>query len=119
MSGEITNLTLYTIPNGSLIVAATVRCRDSNLSLDPVALGHKFFGKQGKVIRMTQLSPDSWMLLGYWFNDSVLSFCNRGGSNAEWMSSSHNDVASHGTDNLDDDSDKEDENGEEITKKYS
>ncbi|KAF1362638.1 hypothetical protein EJ07DRAFT_152896 [Lizonia empirigonia] len=119
MSGEITDLTLCTIPNGSSIVAATVRYRDSNLSLDPVALGHKFFGKQGKVIRMTQLSPDSWMLLGYWFNDSVLSFCNRGGSNAEWMSSSHSDAASHGTDHSEDDWDEEGKNGDRGTEVYS
>ncbi|KAF1352742.1 hypothetical protein EJ07DRAFT_158978 [Lizonia empirigonia] len=116
ISCEVTDLSLCAIPNGSSIGTATVRYRDSNLSLDPVALGHKFFGKQGKVIRMTQLSPDSWMLLGYWFNDSVLGFCNREGSNAEWMSSSHNDAASHGKDHSDDNWDEEDENGEEFTK---
>ncbi|KAF1936690.1 hypothetical protein EJ02DRAFT_76818 [Clathrospora elynae] len=68
---------------------------------------------------MTQLSPGSWMLLGYRCNDGALDLCNLGGLNAEWMISSHNDAASHGTDHSDDDWDKEDKNGEEVTEEYS
>ncbi|KAF2844167.1 hypothetical protein T440DRAFT_484394 [Plenodomus tracheiphilus IPT5] len=117
MSCEITDLTLCAIPNGSSIVAATVRYRDSNQSLDPVALGHKFFGKQGKVIRMTQLSPDSWVLLGYRCNDSAPGLCNHRSLNAEWMSSSHSDTASPETDS-DDDWDKEGKNGDQGTEVY-
>ncbi len=119
MSCQITDLTLCTVPNGSSIVTAIVRHRDSKWSLDPVALGHKFFGEQGKVIRMTQLSPGSWMLLGYRCNDGTLDLCNRGGLNAEWMSSSHSDATSHGTDHADDDWDEEGENREEVTKECS
>ncbi|KAF1364481.1 hypothetical protein EJ07DRAFT_172502 [Lizonia empirigonia] len=119
MSCEITDLTLCAIPNGSSIVAATIRCRNSIRSLDPVALGHKFFGKQGKVIRMTQLSPDSWVLLGYQCNDSALGLCNRGSLNAGWMSSSHSDAASHGTDHSDDDWDEKSKNGDQGTEVYS
>jgi hypothetical protein len=119
MSCQITDLTLCTVPNGSSIVTAIVRHRDSNWSRDPVALGHKFLGEQGKVIRMTQLSPGSWMLLGYQCNDGALDLCNRGGLNAEWMSSSHSDAASHGTDHSDDDWDEEGENREEVTKECS
>jgi hypothetical protein len=73
-----------------------------------VALGHKVLGKQGKVIRMTQLSPDSWVLLGYRCNKRAIDLCSRGSLNAEWMSSSHNDAASHGTDYSDDNWDEED-----------
>ncbi|CAA9960695.1 hypothetical protein PTMSG1_04079 [Pyrenophora teres f. maculata] len=102
MSCQITNFTLCTIPNGSSIVTAIVRHCDLNGFLDPVAQGHKVLGEQGKVIRITQLSPGSWMLLGYRCNDSTLDLCNRGGLNKEWMSSSHNNAASHGTDHSDD-----------------
>jgi hypothetical protein len=100
-------------------VTAIVRYRDSSWSLDPIALGNRFLGEQGKVIRMTQLSPGSWMLLGYWCNDSALDVCNRGGLNAEWIGGSHSDASSHGTDHSDDDSDKEGENGEEVIKECS
>jgi hypothetical protein len=50
---QITDLTLCAIPNGSSIVTAIVRYRDSNWSLDLIALGNRFLGEQGKVIRMT------------------------------------------------------------------
>ena len=43
---------------------------ESNLSLSPIALEHYLLGGKGKVIRITQLSPDSWMLLGYRHDDS-------------------------------------------------
>ncbi|KAF1354418.1 hypothetical protein EJ07DRAFT_158568 [Lizonia empirigonia] len=119
ISCEMTDLTLCAIPNGSSVVTATVRYRDSNPSLDPVALGHKFFGKQGKVIRMTQLSPDSWALLGYRCNDSALGLCNCGSLNAEWMSSSHSDAASHRTDHSEDDWNEEVKDGDEVTEVYS
>ncbi|KAF1937088.1 hypothetical protein EJ02DRAFT_469957 [Clathrospora elynae] len=114
MSCQLTGLTLCTIPNGSLVVTAILRHHDLNCSLDLVALGHKVLGEQSKVIRMTQLSPDSWVLLGYRCNYSALDLCNRGSLNAEWMSSSHNDAAIHGTDHSDNNSD-----GEEVTNEYS
>jgi hypothetical protein len=116
---QITDLTLCTILNSSSIVTAIVRYRDSNWSLDPIALGNRFLGEQGKVIRMTQLSPGSWMLLGYRCDDGTLDLCDRRGLNAEWISSSYSDASSYGTDHSDDDSDKEGENGEEVIKKCS
>jgi hypothetical protein len=119
MSCQINDLTLCTIPNGSTIVTAIVRYCDSNWSLNPVALGHKFLGEQGKVIHMTQLLPDSWMLLGYRCNNGTLDLCNCKSLNAEWMSSSHSDAASHETDHSDDDWNKEGENRKEVTEEYS
>ena len=118
MSYQITDLTLCPVPKGSSIVTAIVRYRDSKLSLDPVALDHNFFGGEGKLIRMTQLSPDSWMLLGYRYDDGASSPCTRGSLNADWMSSLPSDAASHETDHLDDDWDEEDENGEEDAGEY-
>jgi hypothetical protein len=117
---QITDLTLSAIPNGSSIVTAIIRYRDSNWSLDPIALGNRFLSEHGKVIRMTQLSPGSWMLLGYRCNDSALDLCDRRVLNAEWISSSHSNASSHGTDHSDDDdSDEEGENGEEVMKECS
>jgi hypothetical protein len=59
------------------------------------------------------------MLLRYRCKDGALDLRNYRGLNAEWISSSHNDPTSHGTDHSDDNWDKEDENGEEVTKEYS
>ncbi|KAF1975440.1 hypothetical protein BU23DRAFT_566567 [Bimuria novae-zelandiae CBS 107.79] len=112
MSYQITDLTLCPVPKGSSIVTAIFRYRDSKLSLDPVALDHKLLGGEGKVIRMTQLSPDSWMLLGYRYDDGASGPCTRGSLNADWMSNLHSDAASHETDHPDDDWDENSEKEE-------
>jgi hypothetical protein len=119
MACQITDLTHCAIPNGSSIVTAIVRYRDSNWSLNPVALGHKFLGEQGKVIRMTQLSPDSWVLLGYRYDDGALGLCNHESLNAEWINSSHRDAAGHRTDHSDDDWDEKGENEEGGAEEHS
>jgi hypothetical protein len=119
MSCQITDLTLCAIPNDSSVVSVILRHCDPSGLLDLVSLGHKVLGEQGKVIRMTQLSPDSWVLLGYRCNGSAADLCDRGGLKANWMSSAHDDVASHGTDRSNDGYDEEDENGEEDTRGHS
>jgi len=118
-SCQITDLTLCTIPHGSSIVTAIVRHHDSDWSLDPVALGHKCLGEQGKIIRMIQLSSGSWMLLGYRHNDGAVDICNRGGLNAELMSSPHSDTASHRSDHSEDNWNEVGEDKEEATKGHS
>ncbi|KAF1352924.1 hypothetical protein EJ07DRAFT_183105 [Lizonia empirigonia] len=97
----------------------TVSMRAQQESLNPVALGHKFFGKQGKIIRMTQLSPNSWVLLGYRCNNSAPGLYNRGSLNAEWMSSSHSDAAIYGTDHSEEDWDEDSKDGDQGTEVYS
>lgn len=119
MSCQITDLTLYAIPNDSSVVSAILRHCNPSRFLDLVALGHKVLGEQGKVIRMTQLSPNSWVLLGYQCNGSAADPWDRGGFKANWMSSAHDDVASHGTDRSNDGYDEEDENGDENTRGHS
>ncbi|KAF2471351.1 uncharacterized protein BDR25DRAFT_368174 [Lindgomyces ingoldianus] len=94
-SCQTIDLTLCAVPNGSSIVRAIARYRDSNWSLNPISLGHKFLGEQGK--------PDSWVLLGYRYDDGALGLCNHKSLNAEWMNSSHSGAAGHGTDCSDDD----------------
>ncbi|KAH8704349.1 hypothetical protein GQ44DRAFT_764193 [Phaeosphaeriaceae sp. PMI808] len=59
----ITDLALCPVLIGSSIVTAIVRYCDPTLSLNPMALGHKLLNGEGRVICMTQLSPDSWVLL--------------------------------------------------------
>ena len=66
---EITDLTHSQVPKGSSVVTMIVRCTESNLTLHPIALQHRLFGSGVKMIRMTQLSPDSWMLVGYRSNN--------------------------------------------------
>jgi hypothetical protein len=119
MSCQITDLTLCAILNGSSIMTAILHRGDSNWSPDLVALDHKFLGAKGKVIRITQLSPGSWMPLGYRYDDGVLDLYGRRSLNAEWILSPHSDTSGHGTDHSDDDSDEEGENGEEVIKECS
>lgn len=119
MSCQITDLTLCNIPNDSSVVFATLHNCNLSHFLDLVALGHKVLGEQGKVIRMTQLSPDSWVLLGYQCNGSAADLCNRGGLKANWMSSPHDDVASHVTDRSNDGYEEEGENEEGDAKGHS
>ncbi|CAN9300973.1 unnamed protein product [Alternaria alternata] len=86
-------------------------------------LSRKVLGEQGKVIRMTQMSPDSWVLLGYRCNSSALDLCNRRSPNAEWINGFHNDAATYEmdhSDNEDNDHDCDEENEhEEFTERYS
>ena len=118
-SCQITDLTFCTIPNGSSIVTAIVRHHDSDWSLDPVALGHKCLGEQGKILRMIKLSSGLWMLLGYRYNDGEVDVCNREGLNAELMSSPHSDTASHESNHSDDNWNEVGEDKEEATKEHS
>lgn len=120
MSYQITDLTLCAVPNGSSIVTAVVRYPDSKWPLDPAAaLSPKFLGEDGKVIRMTQLSPDSWMLLGYRYDDSASGPCTGKSLNANWMGDSHSHAANHETTSLDDDWDEKSEKGEGGIETYS
>ena len=124
MSCQITDLTLCTIPNGSSVVTAILRPHTSDSYLDVVALGRKILGEQGKVIRMTQMSSDSWVLLGYRCDDSGLDPCNRRSPNAEWINGFHNDAATYKMDHSDNydndhDCDEENEHEEQFTERYS
>jgi hypothetical protein len=120
MAYQITDLTHCYVPEGSSIVTATVHCSEPNMSLNPIALYYKLLGGEGKVIHMTQLSPDSWMLLGYRYNDGASGACNRESPtllNADLTSSPLSDTASDDTDHADEDED-ECEYGEERMSKY-
>ncbi|KAF2690377.1 hypothetical protein K458DRAFT_383484 [Lentithecium fluviatile CBS 122367] len=119
MSIQITDLTLCDVPNGSSIVTGIIRCHDSKQSPDLAALGHRLFGGEGKVIRVTQLLRDSWMLVGYRYKGSASNPCSRKDLNSDWMSSSRSNAASHKTDDSDDDWDEKSEKGEESREIHS
>lgn len=118
MAYQITDLTLCPVPKGSSIVIAIVRCSESKLPPNPIAVDPIILGKRGQVLRMTQVSLDSWLLLGYRYGDVA---CTRGSStlrNADRMSSFRGDDAGHDSDYPEDDGEEEDENGEEGTGEY-
>jgi hypothetical protein len=113
MSYHITDFTLSAVPIGSSIMTAVVHFRDSKWPLNPAALGPKFLGGDAKVIRMTQLSPDSWMLLGYRCDNDASGPCTDRSLKADWTSESHSDATNQETNSLDDDWDEKSEKGEE------
>jgi hypothetical protein len=119
MAYQITDLTLCAVPNGSSIVTAVIHYRDSKSPLDPAVLGPKFLGRNSKVIRMTQLSQNSWMLLGYRYDDDASGPCTGRSLDVERISNSNNDAAGHGTDHSDDDWDEEDGHGEQDIHRHS
>ncbi|KAF1365183.1 hypothetical protein EJ07DRAFT_171092 [Lizonia empirigonia] len=69
-----------------------------------MVLDHELLGGEGQVIRMTQLSPDSWMLLGYRYDrrSSTSTRETTTPDNAEWVSSPRSDAASDDTDHSND-----------------
>jgi hypothetical protein len=109
-SYHMTDFTLCAVPRGSSIVTAVVHYGDTKRPLDQTTLGARLLGGNGKVIRMTQLSPDSWMLLGYWYDDDASGLCTGRIPKTDWASETHSD------DSSDDDWDEESEKREEGTK---
>ncbi|KAF2184240.1 hypothetical protein K469DRAFT_179548 [Zopfia rhizophila CBS 207.26] len=121
MAYQLTDITLCQVPKGSLIVTAIVYCNDMILksSLNPSALERNFLGDKGQVIRMTQVSPDSWLLLGYRYDDgSALNPRTRQSlthQSADRKSSRRSKAANHDAVHPDNNGDEEDENGDKDT----
>ncbi|KAJ8129253.1 hypothetical protein O1611_g4378 [Lasiodiplodia mahajangana] len=116
MAYQIVDLIHYHVPGGSSIVTATVRCSESNLPFNPIALYHKLLGGEGKVICMTQLSPDSWMLVGHQYNNGAPGAYNREGSmlhNTDRTSSPLSKATSDHLYHIDDNGDAEYKNREQ------
>lgn len=112
MAHQITDLTHCHVPEGSSILTAVVRS-ELNLSLNPIVLDHELLGVEGKIIRMTQLSPDSWMLLGY-RHDGRSSTSSRKShtlDTRDWMNNPRSDTDSHDTDHS---SDEDEEYEEDV-----
>ncbi|KAF1979386.1 hypothetical protein BU23DRAFT_563574 [Bimuria novae-zelandiae CBS 107.79] len=118
MAYQIADLSLYPVPQGSSVVTAIIRYSESKLPSNLMASYPSILGERGQVMRMTQVSLDSWLLLGYRYGDVA---CTRGSStlrHADRMSSFRSDAASHDSDYPEDDGDEDDENGDEGTGEY-
>ncbi|KAF2176313.1 hypothetical protein K469DRAFT_28909 [Zopfia rhizophila CBS 207.26] len=118
MAHQLTDITFCQVPKGSSIVAATVRCNEmtSKSSPNPLALKRNFLGDAGQVIRMTQISSDLWLFVGYRCDDyGAPNPCLSQSStqrSADWKSSPYSNAANHDAVHPDN-KDKEDENGDE------
>jgi hypothetical protein len=118
MAYEIADISLYPVPQGSSVVTAIIRDSESKLPPNSMSLYPSILGERGQVIRMTQVSLDSWLLLGYRYGDVEYT---RGSStlrNADRMSSFAVMLPVTNSGYPEDDGEEEDENGEEGTGEY-
>jgi len=114
MAYQITDFTRCHVPKGASILTAVVRSESSS-SLNPIVLDHEVLGVGSEIIRTTQLSPDSWMLLGYRRDDGGSDACNCESLtllNADRTSSSFSDTASDDSNHPDDGDEDEESLGE-------
>jgi hypothetical protein len=105
------------------IVTATVRCKKSKLPLDLNTLDTSIFGERGHIIQITQVSQDSWLLLGYRYDGGASdSRTCRGWTvlSADQKSNPHSDAANHDAGHADNhmSEEDEDEDGDEDTTEY-
>ena len=112
---QLPDITHCRVPRGSLIVTAIFRCiRMSKPSPNLLALQREFLGNKGQVIRRAQVSPDSWLLVGYRHDDSSLTNQHTRQSlmhqKAGRKSSIHNTAANYDATDLDNRGDEEDKN---------
>ncbi|KAF2177531.1 hypothetical protein K469DRAFT_357228 [Zopfia rhizophila CBS 207.26] len=65
-----TDITLYQVPKCTTLVTAIVRCHEitSKLSLKPLPIVRDLLGDAGQLLRMTQVTSDSWILVGCRYN---------------------------------------------------
>ncbi|KAH7111253.1 hypothetical protein B0J11DRAFT_192409 [Dendryphion nanum] len=102
---QIVDVTLHPIPKSSSILTAIVHCSESKLLPDLAACSPSILGDKSQVIRAIQLSPDSWLLLGYRNNDDTPGLTTReslGGHEEGQKSYSRIDSANDDSDHIDD-----------------
>ena len=116
MSYQIADVILYPV---------LVRCNESKLPPNPIALDPSILGERGQVIRMTQVSLDSWLLLGCRYDNGASDPCTRRSLtvlSADQKSNPHTDAVNHDDDHPDNDmgegDEDEDEDGDEDTTEY-
>ena len=68
-----TDITLCQVPECTTLVTAIVHWNEitSKLSLKPLTIVRDLLGDAGQLIRMTQLTSDSWLLVGCRYNDTL------------------------------------------------
>ncbi|KAF2193642.1 hypothetical protein K469DRAFT_239852 [Zopfia rhizophila CBS 207.26] len=67
---RVTDIALCQVPKCTTLVTAIVRCNDrtSQLSLKQLTIVHDIIGDAGQLLRMTQVTSDSWLLVGCRYN---------------------------------------------------
>ncbi|KAF2804376.1 uncharacterized protein BDZ99DRAFT_502583 [Mytilinidion resinicola] len=122
---QTADVTLYPVPKTLSIVSAIVRCNESTLPLDQIALDTSILGERGQVIRITQVSQDSWLLLGCRYDDGASHSRPRRGwtvLRADQKSNPHSDAANHNAGHPDthmgEEDEDEDKNTDEDTTEY-
>lgn len=125
MAYRVADVTLYPVPEASSIVTAIIRCNESKLPPNPIALDPSILSLRGQVIRITQVSQDSWLLLGCRYGNGASNPCTRRSLtvlSADRKSNPHTDAADHDADHPDshvgEEDEDEDEDGEEDTTEY-
>ena len=115
MAYPIADITIFSMPNGSSIVTAIVRYSESKLPPNPIAQYPNILGERGQVIQITQLSLDSWLLLGYRYDNGAPDPCtcwNLTVLSADQNSNPYTSVANHNAVYLDINMGEEDEDGD-------
>lgn len=118
MSYQIVDFTLHAIPEGSSIITARIHCSESKPMPNLAALSLGILGDRGQAIRTIQISQDSWLLLGYRYNDDTpglatresLAGCEEGQKSYPRVDSV-NDDADHVVDSVSGSEEDEDEEG--------
>ncbi|KAF2815598.1 uncharacterized protein BDZ99DRAFT_470961 [Mytilinidion resinicola] len=118
---QIADVTLYPVPKALSIITAIVRCNKSKLPLDLGGLDTSILGEKGQIIRITQVSQDSWLLLGCRYDDGASDSRPRRSwtmLSADQKSNPHSDAANHDANHADNHMGEEDEDedaGEDTT----
>ncbi|KAF2817575.1 uncharacterized protein BDZ99DRAFT_19149 [Mytilinidion resinicola] len=120
---QIADVTLYPVPKALSIVTAIVRCNESKLPLDLRELGTSILGEKGQIIRITQVSQDSWLLLGCRYDDGASDSHPRRSwamLSADQKSNPHSDAANYDANHADNHmgEEDEDEDADEDTTEY-
>ncbi|KAF2690382.1 hypothetical protein K458DRAFT_102510 [Lentithecium fluviatile CBS 122367] len=105
MSYQITDLSLFPVAKCSSIVTAVVHCHESTMCPNSTDLSRRVVGSKGRTVRVTQLSPGSWLLVGCRYDDDLSSRFDRQSAtlfDADEKNSLQNDADSHDGDHLSD-----------------
>ncbi|KAF2182688.1 hypothetical protein K469DRAFT_231262 [Zopfia rhizophila CBS 207.26] len=121
-----TDITLSQVPKCTTLVTAIVRCHEitSKLVPKPLTVVRDMLGDEGQLIRMMQVTSDSWLLVGCRYIDALnagRSSTQRSGDYGTWKTgarSPHGKGADNdavGLDKDEDDRDDEFENSDQIS----
>ncbi|KAF2188459.1 hypothetical protein K469DRAFT_684500 [Zopfia rhizophila CBS 207.26] len=128
MDYRATDITLCQVPKRTTLVTVIVRCNNMTpkSSLKPLKIVRGLLGDAGQLIRMTQITSDSWLLVGCQYNEAlnphaIRSSTERSGDYGAWKTdtcSPHGKGANYGAVGSEQDADDGDDhydNGDESS----